>query len=114
MSQFGGLWRPLQPQSLAEPYNALLGEIEKAEPGDVSDLIETPGHIFIIKIEQKQPRSYKPLQEVQRQVEKKIETDRWNVVIGKLNDGLTKYADLGEKNEFIDFCLEKIYELSRQ
>ena len=114
MSRFGGLWRPVQPQSLAEPYNALLPEIEKTEPGDVSNLVETPEHIFIIKIEQKQPKSYKPLQDVQRQVEKKIKSDKWNVVIARLNEGLTQYADLGEKDEFIDFCLEKIFELSRQ
>jgi len=114
MSQFGGLWKPVQPESLAEPYNVLVGEIEKAEPGEVTGLIETPEHIFIMKLEQKQFKSYKPLEEVQKQVEQKIVSDQWNSVIDKLNAGLTKYADLGEKDEFIDFCLEKVYKLSNQ
>ena len=114
MRQFGGLWKPMQPQSLAAPYDRLVDEIEKTKPGEIADLIETPGHIFIMKLEQKYPESYKPLEEVQRQVEQKIVSDRWNKVVDKLNAGLTKHAALGEKDEFIDFCLEKIYRLSSQ
>jgi len=110
----GGLWMPLQPQSLAEPYDVLVNEIEKTEPGEIAGLIETDEHIFIMKLEQKHPRSYKPLEEVQRQVEQKIISDQWVNVVDKLNAGLTKNAAFGEKDEFIDFCLDKIYRISNQ
>lgn len=112
--RFGGLWVPLQPQSLAEPYDALVDEIEKTEPGEVADLVETPEHIFIMKLEKRHPKSYKPLEQVQRQVEQKVVSDRWVSVVNKLNAGLEKNAAIGEKDEFIDFCLEKIYRISNQ
>jgi len=107
--QFGGLWMSLQPQSLAEPYDVLVNEIEKTEPGEITGLIETEEHIFIMKLEDKRLKSYKPLEDVQRQVEQKIISDRWVNVVDKLNAGLTKNAAFGEKDEFIDFCLDKIY-----
>jgi len=109
MRQFSGLWKPMQPQSLAAPYDKLVDEIEKTQPGEIAGLVEAAGHIFLMKLEQKHPKSYKPLEEVQRQVERKIVSDRWDRVVDKLNAGLTKHAALDEKDEFIDFCLEKIY-----
>lgn len=112
--QFGGLWVPIQPQSLAAPYDRLVDEIEKTPRGEVADLIEVPGHIFIMKVEEKSSKSYKPFEEVQRQVEQKVLSDRWQKVVEKLNAGLEKQASFGERDEFIDFCLEKIYQKSNQ
>jgi len=33
MREFGGLWKPVQPQSLAAPYDILAAEAQKTEPG---------------------------------------------------------------------------------
>ena len=51
---FGGLWRSLQPSSLAEPFDILAVEAEKIEPGEVTGPIVTKQHIFIMKLEEKQ------------------------------------------------------------
>ena len=55
---FGGLWRSLQPSSLAEPYDILAAEADKIEPGEVAGPIVTKQHIFIMKLQEKQIAGY--------------------------------------------------------
>jgi len=111
---FGGLWQPVQPGSLAKPYDILAAEAEKIKQGQIAGPIETEGHIFIMKLEEKQTKSYKPFEEVQRQIKEKIIIDRRKEAIDKLDAELMRQVVLSGKDEFIDFCLEKIYEMSNQ
>jgi len=57
---FGGLWKPVQPESLAEPYDILAAEAEKIEPGRTTGPIEAANgeHIFIMKLEDKQSQNF--------------------------------------------------------
>jgi len=116
MREFGGLWTPLQPDSLAKPYDILAAEAEKIEQGQIAGPIETAehDHIFIMKLEEKRPRDYEPFEQVQRQVEQKILSDRKNEVINRLRAKLQEQAALGETNEFVDFCLKEIYQMNKQ
>jgi len=111
---FGGLWQPVQPKSLAKPYDILAAEAEKIKQGQIAGPIETEGHIFIMKLEEKQTKSYKSFEEVQRQIKEKIIIDRRKEAIDKLDAELMRQVVLSGKDEFIDFCLEKIYEMSNQ
>lgn len=104
----------VQPQSLAPPYDMLATEAQMLEPGQVSKPIVTSEHIFIMKLVEKQSADYEPFEKVQRQVEQKILIDRQNEVFNRLNDILMQQAKLGDTDEFIDFCLEKIYRMSNQ
>jgi len=108
----GGLWPPRNPESLASPYDILASEAEKIQPGQVVGPIETPEHIFIMKLEEKQPAGYEPFQNVQMQIEDKIFNDRRNEIIDKLNAKLLEQTELGQADEFVGFCLEKIYSAS--
>ncbi len=112
LGEFGGLWRPVQPSSLAAPFDILAVESEKIEPGQVAGPIVTKDHIFIMKLEEKQLAGYEPFEQVQELVEKKILLDRRNEVIGKLNARIRSEAKLSRTDKFIDFCLEKIYRIS--
>jgi len=109
MREFGGLWKPVKPGSLAAPYDVLAAEAKKTEAGQVAGPIETPGHIFIMKLEEKQLEGYEPFENVQRKVEEKIIFDRRNKVFNKLYSILIEQAKFGKTGEFINFCLEKIY-----
>ena len=111
---FGGLWPEVQPDSLAEPYTALAELAKQTNPGQIAGPAEAVGHIFVMKLEEKQLEGYEPLEKVQGQVNERILTDRQNEAIGKLNDRLLREAAIGETDEFIDFCLNKIYALSRE
>jgi len=109
---FGGLWRSLQPSSLAAPYDILAVEAGKMEAGDVAGPIVTKQHIFIMKLEEKQIAGYEPFEDVQDLVKEKVLLDRQNEVIDKLNAEIRQEAKLSKTDKFVDFCLEKIYRIS--
>jgi len=111
MREFGGLWQPVQPGSLASPYDMLAAEAENTEPGQIAGLVVTAEHVFIMKLEEKQSAGYEPFNNVQEQVRDKIVLDRWNKVADKVNAKLLQQAELSRTDEFIDFCLEKIYQM---
>ena len=112
--EVGGLWQPVGPDSLAKPYDVLALEAKKIEPGQIVGPIETDGHIFIMKLEEKQVGGYEPFEKVQKEVEDRIIYERRNEVVNKLNAKITEHAGLSRKDEFINFCLGKIYRLSKQ
>ncbi|MHC4418021.1 MAG: peptidylprolyl isomerase [Planctomycetota bacterium] len=110
----GGLWQPIQPQSLAEPYDILATEAENIAPGQIAGPIEKGGHFFIMRLEEKQAKSCQPLEEVQEQLEARIMLQRRKAAIEEFNRKLVEQAQVGERAGFVDFCLEEIYRLSRQ
>jgi parvulin-like peptidyl-prolyl isomerase len=111
---FGGLWKPVQPGSLAEPYDILAAEAERIEPGQIAGPIEAGEHIFIMKLEEKQAGSIEPLEKVQKQVEAQIMLERRKQALDAFGAKLMQQAALGNQAEFVDFCLEKIYQMSNR
>lgn len=110
--EFGGLWQPVQPESLAKPYDTLMEAAEKIQPGQIAGPIEAEGHIFIIKLKEKRTKSFQPFEKVQEKLEQKIISDRRKNAIDKLKAEVIQQIAPGEKDEFIDSCLEKIYQMS--
>jgi len=51
MREFGGLWQPVQPGSLASSYDMLAAEAEITEPCQFACLVVTSEHVFIMKLE---------------------------------------------------------------
>lgn len=112
--EFGGLWRPVTPASLAAPYDILADEAGKMEAGQVSRPIEAPGHVFIMKLEEKQSGDYEPFEQVQGRVEEQVIFERRNEMFDRLKARILSQAQLGRTDKFIDFCLEKIHRISNQ
>ena len=113
ISASGIQWKPYNPDSLVPPYDMVAREAEQIEAGRIAGPIEAPGHIFIVKLESKQAHGYEPFEKVQRQVERKVIYDRQNEVLTKIEARLLDQAAIGETDEFTDFCLQRIYEMSR-
>ena len=109
---FGGLWRAVQPSSLAAPYDILAIEADKMEAGEVAGPIVTKEHIFIMKLQEKQIAGYEPFDDVQELVKQKVLSDRRGEVINQLNSEIRREAKLSRTDKFVDFCLEKIYRIS--
>lgn len=109
---FGGLWPEVRPDSLAMPYIVLAEAAEGMNPGEIVGPLETVGHIFVMKLEAKQPAGYQPLDEVQGEVNNRILEERRNEAIIRLNAKLLREAEIGNTDEFVDFCVDKIYKMS--
>jgi parvulin-like peptidyl-prolyl isomerase len=112
--EFGGLWKPVHPKSLAVPYDRLAVEAENMEPGQIAKPIAAKDRIFIMKLEEKQSAGYEPFEKVQSQVENKIIIDRQDEAFNRLKARLMRQAELGRTDEFVDFCLAKIHRMSKQ
>jgi parvulin-like peptidyl-prolyl isomerase len=112
--EFGGLWKPRDPESLAEPYDVLAVEAKKMQQGEVIGPIEVEGHIFIMKLENRTDKGYVPLEKVQQQLEQKIHADRRKESFEELNAKLLHQAALGNTEPFIQFCLEQIYRINNE
>jgi hypothetical protein len=113
-SSFGGLWEPISPDSLARPYDEAVKATESIEVGQVAGPIDTGGHIFIVKLEERQAEGYEPFEKVQRQVERVLRAERENAVMYDIGTKYMSQASAGKTDEFMDFCLEEIYERSTQ
>ena len=113
--QFGGLWDPMNPESLAEPYDMIAKTSEDMNPGDISEPIKAGMHIFIVKLINKKSAGYVPFEEVQQQVKEAfIARQNKKTALNKLNEYKDRQMKLDETNLFIDFCLEKIYRESNK
>jgi len=104
----------VQPENLEKPYDVLATEAERIKPGEIAGPIEAGEHIFIMKLEEGQAKSFKPLREVQREVEQKVIFDRQKQAREEIMAKLVEQTSIGDKSEFIDFCLKKIYRISNQ
>lgn len=113
MKALGGLWRPIQPTSLRAPYDILAEAAEKIEQGKIAGPIPTEGHVFIMKLEEKRAAGYEPFEAVQEQVREKVVENRRNEALEPLRARIRRQARLGRTNEFMEFCLEKIYRTRR-
>ncbi|MHC4708144.1 MAG: peptidylprolyl isomerase, partial [Planctomycetota bacterium] len=58
---------PVRPESLAEPYDICAAEALRMTAGEISQPVETGTgrRIFIVKLEEKQSKGYRPLEQVQ-------------------------------------------------
>jgi parvulin-like peptidyl-prolyl isomerase len=110
----GGLWTPVGVGSLASPYDVLEAAAVKLEPGQVAEPIETKDHIFILKLESKRAESYEPFEKVQHNVEMSIKYQRRKDAVDKLTTKLMAQADVGDKNTFLELCLQKAYQQAKQ
>jgi len=111
---FGGLWEPVQPKSLAEPYDVLAVQAGKISPGQLAGPIESGEHIFIMKLVSRQAGSVEPFEKVQEQVEGKIRFDRRKAAIDAISDKLVEQAAVADRQAFVNYCLRKMYTMSNK
>ncbi|MCK4752249.1 MAG: peptidyl-prolyl cis-trans isomerase [Planctomycetes bacterium] len=110
----GGLWKPVKPDSLAQPYDVLAEYAEKIQPGQIAPPIEVQGHIFIMKLLEKQSESVRPFEQVQTQVEAQVNLDRRRKAIDEFSIKIAQQAAFDRKYEFVSYCLREIYRISNQ
>ncbi len=111
----GGLWPPRDPNALAAPYDVLAKQAKSLVKGQVAGPIEVPGHLFIMKVEEKRERSYQPLDraEVQTRVRRDIAERRFRAVLEELDTEIRQQVDLASTSLFVEYCLDRFYKNQR-
>ena len=105
----GGLWPERDPDALAAPYDELGKKAADMKPGEVAGPIEALDHIFIMRLEKKQAKGFRPLTEVQDLVEEEIMSDRRRAALEQLNEEVKQLAAAGNTDRFADYCLRRLY-----
>lgn len=106
---YGGLWEPVKPDSLAEPYDVLVNKANKMEVGDIVGPIQASEHIFIMKLEDRQAASTVPFEDVQKEIEQRIIMDRKRRALDTAMNKVLEQAALTGVDKFVMFCVEQIY-----
>ena len=106
----GGLWDPVEPDSLAEPYDKIIEAVENLSPDQIAGPVETEKHVFIVKLQSSQKGGYEPFQKVQQQVEARVAFEHRKKEYENFMQKLISQAEIGNTNSFIQFCLIQIYE----
>jgi parvulin-like peptidyl-prolyl isomerase len=109
----GGLWKPRDPNSLAAPFDVLARQAQNMKPGQVAGPIQAPGRFFLMKVEDKRERSYRPLSEVQEEVRKDIMDRRFQEVLKELDAETRRQVALADVDRFVGFCLQRFYQQAR-
>jgi parvulin-like peptidyl-prolyl isomerase len=108
----GGRWKPTNPASLAPPYDALAPVAASLEAGQISEPVEVPGRVFIMKLHRKQTQGFMPLSEVQADIRDIILIERRRKVHIELAQELAeiiKNASEESIEDFVDRCADEIY-----
>lgn len=111
---YGGLWKPVDPESLAKPYDILAVEAEKIWPGQIAGPIEAGEHLLIMKLEEQKKENIEPFEKVQKQIEARIALERRIKTVDELSAKFVERAALGEKDRFVDFCVREIYKICNE
>jgi len=111
---YGGKWEPVNPDSLAPPYDILAEKAIQMQVGDVEGHIFKGGHYFILKLLEKQETRYEPLSEVREQIQARLHLQRRREAIREFNRRVVEQAALSDINEFTGFCLQQLYLMCNQ
>lgn len=108
-SDNGGLWSPIEPGSLAPPYDVIEKEAADMEPNSVAGPVIADGHFFIIRLEKKQLKGYKPFEEVQQEVQRRFNESRREKAFDDIMRKRIDLAKIGDIDAFVDACVLATY-----
>ncbi|MGD0784284.1 MAG: peptidylprolyl isomerase [Sedimentisphaerales bacterium] len=108
-AQNGGLWKPIRPGSLAEPYDAIEKATENMAIGQFAGPIAAGNHIFLIRLENKQIQSCEPFEKVQSEVEGRLMFEKRKKLVDDMMAKIIAQVDLSYADDFIEYCMQKAY-----
>ncbi len=108
-AQNGGLWKPVRPGSLVEPYNVIETAAGNMDIGTVCEPIAAGGHIFIVKLENKQAEAIEPFEKVQTEVEARYVLERRQKMVDEIINKIISQVDMSYADNFLEFCIEQAW-----
>lgn len=114
LAEFGGIWKPVEPNSLAKPYDELAKQAQDLLPGQIAGPVEADEHIFIMKLLDKQDETTEPFEKVQGEIKKRIFIERRRKFYDEISEKIAEQASVENKDDFVNYCLLKIYEVNNK
>jgi parvulin-like peptidyl-prolyl isomerase len=106
----GGLWTPVTEGSpLVGRWAVLQDKAEKMEIGQIAGPIESDGHVFIMKLEDKEAGGVASFADLQKKIEYDIREIRQREKVNKLVTKLLERANISNLDLFINFCTKRAW-----
>jgi len=109
MAREGGLWEPVRPGSLAEPYDEIEKSARGMYVGQISGPIAVGGHVFIFKLERKQDSEVVPFEQVQEEIEIRLRMENNKRKVNEMINKVISKVDMSYAEDFIEFCTQQAY-----
>ncbi len=112
--EMGGLWtRVTEGSGLSPLYHVLPPLADKMEVGEVADPVESDGHIFIMKLEDKRKGWVASFESLQAKIELVIQLEERSERFDRLIEKLKSRAKISGLDRFIDVCVGKAWSRGR-
>ncbi|HSV27074.1 MAG TPA: peptidylprolyl isomerase, partial [Sedimentisphaerales bacterium] len=105
----GGLWNPIEPGSLAPPYDVIEKTAVEMEPGAISDPVFAGGYFFIIRLERKQVSGHIPFEEVQHDIQRRLNQSRREQAFDTIMRKRLDMTKIGDIDKFVEACVAALY-----
>ena len=105
----GGQWPLRSPDSFVEPYDQVIEAARSARVGDIVGPVEVPGRFFVLKLDRRQQKGYRPMDEVQGEVENEIRDERFQAAYKEFIEEISTHREAGETAPYIDHCIDEAY-----
>jgi peptidyl-prolyl cis-trans isomerase SurA len=94
----GGAWGFVNPDSVQERFAPALGKLQTLQPGQVSDVVETPDGFFLVRCDELDPGANPEFQSIQPQLREQLFARAYNKKIAELVMELRKHARIEPEN----------------
>ncbi len=105
----GGLWNPIEPGSLAPPYDVIEKATADVEAGSTIGPLAADGHFFIVRLEKKQVKGYRPFEEVQHEVQRRVNESRREKAFDDIMRKRIDLSRVGDIDTFTEACVVATY-----
>lgn len=107
----GGLWTPVREGSpLVGRWAVLQEQAEKMEIGQIAGPIESGGHVFVMKLEDKKIGGAATFAVLQKRIEYDIQDIRQRKKVNELVVKLLAQANISNLDPFINFCIDRAWQ----
>jgi peptidyl-prolyl cis-trans isomerase SurA len=113
-AKLGGLWETSDPSSLISPYDQVVEKFDRMKEGEVSEIIDTGEHLFIVKLIEHTKAGYIPFSSVQQRIERYLQNLKRKEQTNELIAELFEEADITGLEGFLQYCIRQIYIRGRQ
>ncbi len=108
-AKIGGLWETTDPSSFVAPYDAVAKAVDGMRVGEVGDIIDTDGHLFIVKLLENTKSGYASFEEHQEDIERYLKSVKRKEQMDKLLKELFEQADITGLEGFLQYCVQQTY-----
>lgn len=111
---YGGLWRPTEPDAIKGQYQPLLAELRKLQIGERTAIVSGQDRFFIAELLDRKDGKTIPFSQAQLEIAPLLRQEKWRKYREELSAELLTKATIGDLDKFVDQTTRSAYDMFRQ